>query len=386
MRILYIASNTSLKNGASKCLLEILKGGVDKDIVPFVCVPDYGELCIELDKIHVTYFIVPEYTWVWRKSIGTNFNIIKKIKFFMRKYIYNMFSVYKISRIIKNYRIDIVHINTLTTYIGAVAAKASKVPYVWHIREFMEEDLESEFCDRSYSIKLLNNSSAVLCISKAIFNKYSKILDNNILNLVYDGVNQNTFHLSRQEIFNDTDINILMLGRFVKTKGQYDLVRAINILNLKGIINIKCKIIGQYADAEYVNLISSYIDANSLREIISLHDYVSSPELLLNKADILCVCSVAEAFGLVTVEGMMSGCLVMGADSGCTAELVDNYKNGILYKCGDYVDLARMIYWVIAHKCEAKKIASQGCTDSIQKYSLEQNINNIIRIYNIILK
>lgn len=48
--------------------------------------------------------------------------------------------------------IDIVHINTSWTYVGALAAKKAKIPFIWHIREFLEEDQDRRIWKRKKAI------------------------------------------------------------------------------------------------------------------------------------------------------------------------------------------------------------------------------------------
>ena len=150
MKVLYSASNASMKNGASRCLFDIVRSVGRYGITPIVCVPVKGELCDLLKKFNIKYYVIKEYTWVWRKPIGSNFNFVKRLKYFFRKFISNNITKNKIYKIIKKEGIEIIHINALTTYIASLAALKANIPYVWHIREFMEEDLESEFCSKKY--------------------------------------------------------------------------------------------------------------------------------------------------------------------------------------------------------------------------------------------
>ena len=48
--------------------------------------------------------------------------------------------------------------------------------------------------------------------------------------------------------------------------------------------------------------------------------------------DIALVASCSEAFGRVTVEAMLAGMLVIGADVAGTSELICDGVNGILYE------------------------------------------------------
>ena len=93
------------------------------------------------------------------------------------------------------------------------------------------------------------------------------------------------------------------------------------------------------------------------------------------------VCSKYEAFGRVTVEAMMAGCLVIGANSGGTIELIEDGSTGVLFESGDYVDLVNKMIYVIENKNNAKKIAKNGRNVALQRFTALINASNIRNLY-----
>ncbi|MDQ6875054.1 MAG: glycosyltransferase [Actinomycetota bacterium] len=61
------------------------------------------------------------------------------------------------------------------------------------------------------------------------------------------------------------------------------------------------------------------------------------------RADILVVPSIREALGLVALEGMAAGCVVVASRTGGLAVTVRDGENGLLAEPGDPADLARVI-------------------------------------------
>lgn len=70
------------------------------------------------------------------------------------------------------------------------------------------------------------------------------------------------------------------------------------------------------------------------------------PRALLRRADAILMCSKREAFGRVTVEGMLAGKPVIGANSGGTLELIQDGITGLLYTSGDPKALAEKIRYL----------------------------------------
>src|SRR5699024_8924720 len=88
----------------------------------------------------------------------------------------------------------------------------------------------------------------------------------------------------------------------------------------------------------------------------------------------------AEAFGRVTVEAMLAGALVIGANTEGTAELIDG-KYGLLYNQGDFMSLFQKIKYAIDNQEEMKEIASLSKRYALQNFTATINCNNICKIY-----
>ena len=90
-----------------------------------------------------------------------------QIKYILRNKIYAR----GLAGILKKEHVDLVHINTVYSYFGAYAARKVNIPYVWHIREFLEEDQGNEFYFPKYMYKLMNRADLVIAISRSIYKK-----------------------------------------------------------------------------------------------------------------------------------------------------------------------------------------------------------------------
>ena len=97
------------------------------------------------------------------------------------------------------------------------------------------------------------------------------------------------------------------------------------------------------------------------------------------------VCSKKEAFGRVTVEAMLANQMVIASDTGCNVELIEENYNGMLYKEGDYKDLAQKINYAINNKELCKNIIINAKKDAMEKYAIVNTANNIYNLYSKIL-
>lgn len=134
-------------------------------------------------------------------------------------------------------------------------------------------------------------------------------------------------------------------------------------------------------ESEYVNFLRNYIGSKNLDKWIQFIGPQSDIKQLYRDTDIVLMCSQSEAFGRVTVEAMMSGCLVIGANSGGTMELVSDNETGLLYTSGDYSDLAAKIRLALKYPDRMRDIAKQGQSKMLNEMTAQNNAFRINELY-----
>jgi glycosyltransferase involved in cell wall biosynthesis len=150
--------------------------------------------------------------------------------------------------------------------------------------------------------------------------------------VIYNSVSINKPAKSESPYYNNNSaIKILVLGQIYPGKGQKDAAIAVSELLDKG-YNVELIIAGRSASLEYCNDIEKLISEKNHDNNIRLIDFVENPFQLISECDILLVCSRSEAFGRVTIEGMLLGKPVIGLNNGGTSELIRNNYNGFLYE------------------------------------------------------
>ena len=274
--------------------------------------------------------------------------------------------------------IDIVHINGITGGMCGETAIGLKLPVIWHIREFLEEDLNGEFHNKQKAIKIINQSKRIIAVSEAVKKKYSAILKPEI-DVVYNGFDISKVSHSNRSI--GEKFKICMMGRIIRGKGQIDLVRAIGLLT--DIEKEKCEVhfVGFKKDKQYYEELEQLINSNGIGQYVFFDGYISNAYELLADYNCLCICSTMEAFGRTTIEGMLNGCIVIGADTGGTAELIQDMVNGITYKCGDAESLAQKISFCINNPEIVNSIADNGYNLARSNFQIDQTYNKILEIY-----
>ena len=149
---------SDLYSGASHSLLGLLKYIIkDGRYNPIVVLPKKGDIEYELKKMNVNYYIIKQHE-IWILPQKYRMTMFEKIKDLIRP-IFCKIDVIKMSIFLQKNNIKVVHINMLTCGMLARAAIKCKIPVVWHIREFVEEDLQCRFVNPKSKFELFNNAT-----------------------------------------------------------------------------------------------------------------------------------------------------------------------------------------------------------------------------------
>jgi len=99
-------------------------------------------------------------------------------------------------------------------------------------------------------------------------------------------------------------------------------------------------------------------------------------------ADVLVHCSTRpEPFGLVILEAMASGAVVVSANRGAPAEIVENGRTGILTPPNKPRPLADAVHSLLTREQQRWEIASSARRVVCERYTLEQHIQRLLALY-----
>ena len=345
MNILFVAHEGAENfNGASRSLLGLITRLVDKHNISVVIPKSGGMLEKELKAINCRVYVIEYHWWTVQKS-KMLIKWLKSLLFW--KFIYcfkNKKAIYKISKIIKDDKIDIVHSNSSVINVGAESAYRCKVPHVWHLREFQQEDFNMHnLCRYKYFVRSYKeHANAAIAISKAIKNKFSSMIPSDKIRVIYNGIDLYP-HIEKKSD-SDDKFKVLLTGRISEAKGTDIAVAALKELHLRGYSDIELYLAGSGNIDEVVS------DWKEYESNIHLTGQVDDMFALRKEMDVEILCSKAEAFGRVTAEAMSAGIPVIGTNSGGTPELIKDGYNGFLFSTDNYSELANKIELLYKNK------------------------------------
>ncbi|SFG36686.1 glycosyltransferase family 4 protein [Oribacterium sp. WCC10] len=424
MKVIYFATDNYALSGAFICLVRLAQEMKSQGVDVKVVLPKEGDGTKLLSDAGIPYELIQSYNW--DIAIGAGLNVKAKIPV---KCMLNLWAIHRITEFLKKEKPDIVHINSTYSYVGAVAAYKLGIPVIWHIREFFEEDQNNQMWNRQKGYSLMGKASAIIPVSHALFDKYKRIFPENKLHVINDGVVEKRFYAPDRKIFRGDKIRLVCVGGLYHYKGQTTLIEALaeyvkrntryrenenTSLSLAGVKNtdvssslgvegteemphispgltderiekkleISLSLVGEGTEEKALRDLA---EERGIGEIVRFEGYCSEPEKFYKEADISFMTSKSEAFGLVTVEAMLSGALVIGADCAGTKDIIEDGKTGLLYEPGNYKSLADAIEYALSNKEGMQQIADRGRQRAVENFTTKVNADHVKRIYEEIL-
>ncbi len=377
--VLLVCTSNLYSNGSSKCLIELAVGLTERGYKIIVSLPRKGEMENVLRKRGIDYYIIREAHYDWLLSENEKVSYWKKIL----TPIINHQSKIRYMRIIKKEKVDVVHINALSTYVAAEAASSNNIPLVWHIREFIDIDLHKHFASSARAIKIINKADIGIAISETIKKKWEKQL-NLPIKVIYDGLPIDNYYIANKS--RSDEIRILLYGRICKGKGQEFYVKcAIDCLS-KMDKAVHFFFAGTIEDEKYFEEINNLINGSQHRQKITYLGNIDNVKEMLFNTDVVCVCSQSEGFGRVTVEAMLGECVVLGADTGATTELITEGINGFIYREGNEEDFINKLLWILDNYDSLGNLVETAQKMAKERFSIESDLDRIIELYNEVLE
>lgn len=372
MTILFVTHYSGFY-GANKSLLKLMVLLRDKyGVNPIVLLPSAGQMCDELDRAGIPYYVSHYYWWV-NYDKGVFHYFLNK-----RKQFRNLFRIKKLCKLFDDFSIDLVYSNSSTINIGLFIAERLGVSHIWQFRESLSQYNLSLPRFLSKAIWEMTSNKCYIMISDYMMEYNRRFLPEERMIRVYNGVDVDKTPIEKNR-GNSSAINLCCVGVICKQKNQRDAVSALAILRKKG-YNVILHLVGTSQD-EYSNKLVAQITSLGLEEHVIFHGHQDDVFSILSLMDIGLTPSIDEAFGRTTIEYMLSEMPVVASNSGANKELVKDGFNGYLYLLGDARDLAEKVEQLLKSPSSIVSMGQQGRKYAEENFTAEKNAE---QIYNVI--
>jgi glycosyltransferase involved in cell wall biosynthesis len=374
--ILYVQSHSEI-GGSDVCLLR-LAGGLDgARFRAFVVLPKEGPLSGALRAHGATVAIEPA-----MHRLSTRLGLAHHLRYVLG---YPL-AVWRLRRLIRRERIDLVHTNTLHALHGFAAAWLTGRPHVWHVREIV---LQSRVIRRLELALARRFADRILAMSAAIATMFGRAPRQ--LSVLHDGIDLRAFHpgndgaaVRRELGIADEVVVIGVVCRLDHWKGVDVFLRA-----AARVWNATFVVAGGAVEGREEVAAGLRALARELGIDVRFTEWRYGPERIaeLHAAlDVLVLPSVwPEPFGLVLLEAMASGKPVIATRHGGPLEIVADGETGLLVTPGDAEELAEAMTALVTDRARRERMgrAARARVESV--FDAARHLDAVQRVYDEVL-
>ncbi len=326
-----------------------------------------------------------------KKRVLDYFDSIKPLTFKFNRIIEHLMHFLKIFKIVKKSDVILLHGYNSLTFLGAIAAKVHKKPYILKIigSEVWRVIYKEVNLDRRFRF-VLNNATYITSVSEYLERKAFEIgikqniivIPNGIDFKVFDyRLNQSKNDLRRKFMLDPFSIVILsVLGLYNNPKGL-SVKQKITALShvLKKHPNVKLLIIG---DGPLKNYLQKFAKKLNVSEKVIFAGWIPHEQIpqCYALADIFLLTSPLEGLPTVVLEAMVMEKPVITTKTGGQKHFIENGLNGIFVNPNNSKAIAEKICFLIEDEDRRKKIGQAARKTTGKKFDWERIINTLIKI------
>jgi glycosyltransferase involved in cell wall biosynthesis len=297
---------------------------------------------------------------------------------------------YRLWRLLRTERPDIVHVNNNCTFSADVCALAGQ-SFVWHFHGPPNDAVTAwQRWTLSRAAKFISISDYLARTIQGYWGRHHcqpiEVIPNpapqpsDLTPQQLDAVRQRWNIPARTTV-------IGIFGRLVAWKGQLEFLKAYKKVRAHD-PNTVALIVGDASDLgeNYETLLRNWVAENDLRDSVVFTGYCADVGPLYQVCDIVVHASIEpEPFGLVIVEAMSAGAAVIASKLGAGPEIIQAGVTGLTADPRSPDELANSIFKLLDDKELRRKVALAGKMHAREKYAPQRYAAAMDAVYQRVL-
>ncbi len=373
--VLYILNGSSM--GGANRSLSVLLAGLDRSrFRPLALLPTRGPFVERLRQLEVParFMTLP---WLGRYNAQLSGHLKRAVR--------NTRNMHRIRRLMKEQKVRLVHTNTIFPLGGALAAKISSLPHVWHLREGLDTPQYNLRFGRAASRFLIAAlSDRMICIS--------------------DYVRRTSVPpkaASRAVVIPNALEEIPPLH--IRGSPTSPVVGAVGLIGSKKrtrlFVEAAASIARAFPEARFIVVGEPTAGEESLLEACRARvselglekrfewtGFLPDPRPLYDRMDLLLHPGVHEAFGRVLIEAMARGIPVVSVDSGAVPEVVENNLSGLIVPADDLERFAAAAVKCLSDAELYAALARGARSRTVGRFQAAEHVHRVEEVYEDLLK
>lgn len=315
------------------------------------------------------------------RNEGFNVYVIKKRGFLSIPFLYDFI------KLIKKEKIDLIHLNTLTSYYKypAIAAKLLDIKVTWFVRENPEE---KRCVKLSKYINNYSNKIVTVSYDTANHMSYAKkeklVTIHNGINLDFnDNINQeDSFKVLK--LYSDSKY-LTTIASLEARKGIIELIESFSLIHKNIDKNIKLLIVGKdrTKNKTYLNEIKKKISECNLENKVILFGESNKIKEIMSVTEVFILNAYWEGLSRVLLEAMICSKPILASSNGGNKEQVIDGINGFTFDAGDSKKLSELMIKILGF--DLKTLGENSKNLAIEKFNIEETTLKIENLYKSLL-
>lgn len=383
IRVLFVSHDGGIW-GAQRTLMTLLSAIDRRMVIPLLVVPFEGLLSREAAGLGIPVFIEPLVHWIPNSFVSSTRQRLGHLYRFLRTLHQRCRAI---ESLIKKHRVDLVYTNTVTCIEGAIAARRTRKPHVWHIHEpiLRNSELSPLFPQRVYCRAVNSLARSIIFCSKALAGEYPQI--SRSVSIVYNGLSFPPLRdrdIARAKAIKDIDLNpnqklVAIVGAINPRKDHLTFLAAAEQVARK-VEEVVFLVVGS-GNEYYINLLRQRIRELQLSSRVRLLGWWEGDIFdFLAAMDVLVISSEQESFGLTAIEALSMETPVVSTRCGGPEEILVDGETGLLVPMKDPCALADGITRLLQDPKFARQLGIKGRNYVVEHFGIERYVESVQRV------
>jgi len=290
-------------------------------------------------------------------------------------------------QIIKKENIDLIHLNTFTSYYKypAIASKLLNKKTVWFVRENPEEKRCIKLA--KYINKL---SDKIVTVSYDTAN-HMQYANKTKLMTIHNGINLDfNDRINKEQSYKILNLNknytyITTIASLEQRKGVLELIESFNLIKNKIDKNIKLLVIGKDRTnkQEYLHKIIELIKKYHLKDRVIIYGESKNIKEVMSVSKIFVLNAYWEGLSRVLLEAMICSKPIVASNNGGNKEQVFDNLNGYTFEAGNIQELSENLIKIL--NSDLEKFGQNSQRLVIEKFNIKDTTIKIETLYKSLL-
>ncbi|MFZ4394474.1 MAG: glycosyltransferase family 4 protein [Kiritimatiellia bacterium] len=262
--------------------------------------------------------------------------------------------------------------------------RLTRLPYLYHIH--------NNYIDYAGNRRALARAAAIIANSAAMRQDHIRHVGPAMdrIRVLHNGIDAEQFRPGLASRFRDMigaapeDVLIGITSRLAPDKGQETFLRAAALVAREE-PRARFVIVGDdsiFSDnRDYISMLKRFVTEQGLSERVVFAGFHADMASVYTGLDVVVNAAWREAFGLVVVEAMACGKVVVGTDAGGIPEIIAHGRDGFLFPPCDADNLAGILLNVVRRPELRQMVGGAARQTVLARFSIQMLARRIEKVY-----